>query len=227
MRFAYIGDKKIHISEYTDEMASLITCPEGHKLVAKRGTVRSHHFSHMNVSDCSHENNKGEWHIAYQNRALFEYQEVRLINEGKIHIADTLIPDKKVVIEYQHSPMNITTMREREKFYTSLGYHLVWVFDVFMWEYYVYKSTNIKGVKEISLRITKGNKYPLDGAYQGKVTKILDFGKRELLVVTNQKGNSITGKPITMEEFDDCFIGSCKSKDNDIRPFHHPLAPSK
>lgn len=223
MKFAYLkvdnDEKRISIDEYTDGMQGLVFCADGHPLIAKRGTVVSHHFAHKIGCSCICSDNKGEWHVAMQDRAHRDVQEIRMYNsEGKLqHIADVCIPGK-YVLEYQHSPMDEKTMREREIFYTSQGYHLVWIFHVPSWEYKIQKRNgNI-----VQLKYRQGPKYPLFGSYKGNVSKILDFDKQQLLLIQDQLGTTITGKIIEMSEFDKMYIGS-HSTGSDTRPFHHSL----
>lgn len=44
------------------------------------------------------------------------------------HIADILIND--IVIEFQHSAISIDEFRDRNRFYASCGYSVIWVFDL-------------------------------------------------------------------------------------------------
>lgn len=228
MRFAYLGSIRVHISEYTDEMSGKITCSEGHPLIARRGSVVVHHFAHKANCSCPCSSGMSEWHTRFQDRATRDTQEVRVISDGKVHIADTLVESKYLkfsvsgtkgyVIEYQHSPMDECTMKERERFYTSQGYHLVWVFDASDWTYKC--STTPSGIR---IYRQSGSKYPLLGSYTGNITKILDFNKRDMFVVKKQSGMSLTGNKISMEEFDQKYLGAKCMPNNDIRPFNHPL----
>lgn len=216
MRFAYVGDKKISITEYRDEVG--ITCGEGHPVIAKRGTQKAHHFAHKASCSCSCSDGMTDWHIWWQDRAKKEYQEVRMKNDiGTLHIADTA--SNNYVIEYQHSPMDSLTMSERESFYTGLGYHLVWVFDTSSWEITKIKRTDT----EIVFRMKRGSKFPMLGSYTGNVTKILDFNKSEVVVITKQSGVTLYGNILTLEEFDNKYLTGCMCIDNDYRPFHHSV----
>lgn len=273
MRFAYLdlngeNEKKVHIDNYKDDMNGKIYCAEGHLVVAKRGNQRVHHFAHKSGTLCSCHDNKGDWHIESQNRAIKEAQEVRFIShinismdnnisntnntsnknnigtsKPKLHIADVFIDKSNftpkmskfisydgIVIEYQHSPMTQEVMKKREDFYTgvstSLKFHLVWVFDCTNWEYHIIRkpiitcnntlSTNNNN-KELMMRKIKGKEFALLGSYGSNVTKILDFGKYDLLVVTKQQGPTITGYTITIDEFDELFLGKCVSSNSDSR----------
>lgn len=246
MRFCYMDldglcEKKIHIDEYKDHMSGKIYCAEGHLVVAKRGKQRVHHFAHKSGTLCSCHDNKGDWHIGSQNRVIKEAQEYRFvcklnqdnINSKKLHIADVFV-DKKyytekmtkftsydgIVIEYQHSPMTQDVMIKRENFYTGvstkLKNHLVWIFDVTNWEYQIIRKP-LPSNKELLMRKKKGHDFPLLGSYTGHVTKILDFGKYDLLVVTKQQGASITGYIITIDEFDEFYLGKAISSISDSR----------
>lgn len=258
MRIAYYTSNdttmRVHISEYTDIMSGHIFCHEGHPVIAKRGMKNVHHFAHKAHTLCSCHDNKGDWHIHSQDRCIKDGQEIRLqipTPQGTItHIADLLIPIEKIdslytsylspwnntckgiVCEYQHSPMEESVMRERERFYTSLGYHLVWIFDTSLWEVQTIKRISGNNLDisspqyrptEITYRKKRGADFPLLGAYTGKVTKIFDFNKGQLFVVTKQQGISITGYVLSLEDFDRRYLGSYVSSDADMRPFHHPL----
>lgn len=53
--FGQCGNKYLHISEVASGLACNCVCPIcGKKLVAKKGTVRIHHFAHADDSDNSH-----------------------------------------------------------------------------------------------------------------------------------------------------------------------------
>lgn len=203
---------RIHISEYKE--GSEVFCPDGHLLIAKRGDVRVHHFSHKSNCNCRFACNKTDWHQKFQDRADKKNQEVRMEKDGKLHIADVQIG--RFVIEYQHSNIATSDIHERESFYTSLGYTLVWVFDTSNWDYQVLQRKD----KEVTIVKRRGSDFPMNGAYTSPVMKILDFNKRELLIVTSQKGSKVTGTLINMMEFDKMFMDR---ENDDIRPFHHPL----
>lgn len=229
MKVAYtIDGTRILIENYTDDMSGTLFCAEGHPLIAKRGCIKTHHFAHKANTVCSCSDGMTEWHSSWQDRALPEYQEVRFLKEKddttsnmKCHIADVCVPGH--IIEFQHSVMDEVTMREREKFYTSRGYQLVWVFDCSRWTYMTVKKYNADNRTLVTLRQQSGAKFPLLAAYTGKITKVFDFGKRELLVVTAQKGASISGYLLTMEDFDNTFLGNKCKENNDVRPFHHSI----
>lgn len=222
MLFATYGDSRIHISEYQDNMTGYIFCPEGHLLVAKRGTVITHHFAHKSKVECVCSDNKGNWHIWWQNRYKPQYQEVRIPTPTKYHIADVCVGG--VVVEMQHSPMTEEVIRTREKFYTGMGYHLIWVFDCSLWEYMVIRKYQSDGKDMMSIRHTRGSKFPILGAYSNGITKVLDFGKKELFIVTQQTGKTtITGYLLTMDQFDKKYTHIGMTDDVDVRLWHHSI----
>lgn len=215
MRIAYYDGKRVPIDEYKDSMYYGIICAEGHPLVAKRGAIRIHHYAHKNTQpSCCCGDNKGDWHMEWQNRVCKDAQEVRMVGPtSKIHVADIMCG--KYVVEIQHSPMAVSIMKEREGFYTGLGYTLVWVFDTSGWEY---TKIGTMGIRKGS----RGQEHPLWGSYDGqKVVKVLDFCKQHLLVVERQQGPSIYGTFINMDEFHQRYFGDKAMPGADMRPFHH------
>lgn len=105
-------------------------CPFcGKKVIAKNnGKIREHHFAHKDVcTETWNYDNKTEWHKHWQ--SLFPNCTEELVRKDNItHIADVLINNN--VIEFQHSPITINEFRERNDFYSSLGFKVVWIFDL-------------------------------------------------------------------------------------------------
>ena len=100
-------------------------------LILKRGLIRAHHFSHCKNSKCTDNWNYeelSEWHANWQKRFPDECQEVVMIKDGVAHRADVFVDG--VVIEFQHSPISKKEFDERNKFYTSLGHEVYWIFDL-------------------------------------------------------------------------------------------------
>ena len=109
----------------------------GQPMIQKRGEIRIHHFSHLS-SHCQHGEivpctdhwhyDMTEWHMNWQKRFSVENIENVLEHNKKKHIADLLISN--VVVEFQHSPISLEEFSERNDFYSSLGYKVIWVFDL-------------------------------------------------------------------------------------------------
>ena len=106
-------------------------CPICHsELVLKnKGQFRMEHFAHK-TNDCEDGWNydMSEWHQGMQ--AIFDeqYREVICTSGKEKHRADIL--KDGVVLEFQHSPLSAQEFTSRNRFYKSLGYKIVWVFDV-------------------------------------------------------------------------------------------------
>ena len=107
-------------------------------LIQKRGEIREHHFSHIgprgtnarNYVPCSDtwHYDKTDWHIQWQKRFPSECYEKVLTDGTEKHIADIFI--NNIVVEFQHSTITLEEFRERNLFYLSLGYKVIWVFDL-------------------------------------------------------------------------------------------------
>lgn len=106
-------------------------CPVcGEKLIIKKGEIKSHHFAHQTTGQC-HDHwhyDMSDWHINWQSKFPAESQEVVLTKGEEKHRADVLI--KNTVIEFQHSSLSAEEFEERNMFYKSLGYKVVWLFDM-------------------------------------------------------------------------------------------------
>lgn len=132
MLFALDKDgKRIHI-ETTCNKQDYFCATCGDKLVLRKGKIRIHHFAHPSNSECtdSWHYDMSEWHQRWQARFPLETQEIVKIKDGQKHRADVLLEDKKVVFEFQHSPLSVDEFEDRNNFYNSLGYKVIWIFDV-------------------------------------------------------------------------------------------------
>lgn len=108
-------------------------CPIcGEKLILKKGNIRAHHYAHNKNSSCKDIWNydMSIWHVNWQNRFNEDYQEIIREDLYEKHRADVLIEDKKLVYEFQHSRISSQEFNERNAFYNSQGYKVIWVFDV-------------------------------------------------------------------------------------------------
>lgn len=152
---ASIGNTKINIDDYSKDLHGNLNllCPLGHKLIAKKGKKVTHHFAHYPGSKCDDwRSGMTNWHSQWQKIVLDSKNlEVCLDKDGKIlgnssfngfnvvsdidcHIADIinpnyqnpLYPDRPLVIEVQHSPMDKDTIKSREEYYKNM----IWLFDL-------------------------------------------------------------------------------------------------
>ena len=71
-----------------------------------------------------------DWHMNWQEKFPVKCQEVIVEHDGKKHRADVLIEEQRLVIEFQHSHLSPEEYSDRNKFYKSCGYHIVWLFDM-------------------------------------------------------------------------------------------------
>ena len=104
------------------------TCSES--LILKRGEIRKPHFAHKGGAMCQDHwhYDMSDWHFWWQEQFPIECQEVVFEKSGEKHRADIFIDN--TVIEFQHSNISYDDFRARNRFYNSLGYKVVWLFDV-------------------------------------------------------------------------------------------------
>jgi hypothetical protein len=105
-------------------------CPScGNPVILKSGIQNTDHFAHI-ANECADAWNydTSEWHIKMQGFFPTDAREVVIRHNGIVHRADVFI--ENTVIEMQHSPISAEEFNDRNEFFTSLGYRVVWVFDV-------------------------------------------------------------------------------------------------
>ena len=118
---------------YQAEQANLseLFCPFCKTPVtAKHYEDRRNHFAHRNEQrECLYhvENPMTDWHLHWQERFPEQNREVILQKNNEKHIADVLV--NNLVIEFQHSNISYNDFKNRNVFYKSLGYSVIWVFD--------------------------------------------------------------------------------------------------
>lgn len=106
-------------------------CPIcGAELVMRKGDIRLHHFAHKSLKECSDtwHYDMTDWHYDWQLRFPEECREIVMEKDGIKHRADVCFDNN--VIEFQHSHLSQEEFDERNDFYTSLGYKVIWVFDL-------------------------------------------------------------------------------------------------
>jgi len=119
-------------------------CEEcGTRLMAKnKGEERQHHYAHLSDeknkeiqrdckwrNDLRNANQMSEWHRSWQERYPESQREVVFKKDGRIFRADVFLPEKREIIEFQHSRIKSEDFHERNNFYNSLGYNVIWLFD--------------------------------------------------------------------------------------------------
>ena len=117
-------------------------CGEPLIVKAKSSEAVKPYFSHIKGTLCKDawQYDMSEWHRAWQEKFPEECREVVLENNGIKHRADVFI--NNTVIEFQHSPITHEEILERNAFYLSCGYPVVWVFDATAPSYKI-KNKNI------------------------------------------------------------------------------------
>ena len=125
MKFAIVDDTR---TEATKGVRGI--CPScGSELIAKCGVQKVHHWAHKGTRTCdSWWEPETEWHRTWKNNFDLTMQEVIKIDpiSGERHIADIYLPHNDLVIEFQHSPIDIEEINAREKFYKRM----IWVIDI-------------------------------------------------------------------------------------------------
>lgn len=101
-------------------------CPQcKQKVISKCGEINIWHWSHVNSADCDTWNEgETEWHWNWKSK-FSGLSEIPIIKNGVMHRADICLPNG-VVIEFQHSPISVKEIQERESFYERM----IWVFDI-------------------------------------------------------------------------------------------------
>jgi len=128
MKFAIVGDNK-HQKPTKGAKGICPLC--GETLVARCGNIRMHHWAHPSDSQCPYKENKGEWHIDWQNNFPDDWQEIIMTDSitQERNIADIQTPTG-FVLEFQHSHINDEEKIARENFYKNM----VWVVDGLNWK---------------------------------------------------------------------------------------------
>lgn len=177
-------------------------------MIQRHCTVKVDHFAHYSphgrtdiVPCCDHWGyDKTKWHFDWQKKFPRDCIERVLESHGKKHIADVLVSD--YVVEFQHSPISLEEFNERNEFYDSLGYKVIWVFDLIeeresgrfaenRREWY-YKWANAKKLfKEMDFDKIKATIYfqlfDIENREDGVLERVKEIHDRARLVKTDSK----------------------------------------
>mgnify|MGYP000917415356 FL=1 len=125
MKFAYVDNIK---TEAKPNLTGLcISCAKDVRSYC--GDQIIHHWKHINLSECDFwYERETEWHRNWKNHFDISYQEIVKFdtNTKEKHIADIYLPQKDLVIEFQHSAVEIDEIKARELFYNRM----IWVIDL-------------------------------------------------------------------------------------------------
>ena len=94
------------------------------KLIPKCGRINIRHWSHTTFSEhCEHER-ETKWHLEW--KSLFNINNVEVVvnKNDKRKLTDAKLKNG-LCVEFQHSPISVDEILEREKFYGNM----IWVFD--------------------------------------------------------------------------------------------------
>lgn len=118
---------KITIAEYDRDLHhEKIYDAFDNPLIAKQGEVYQHHFARKSGEyDKWAHREMTPWHRKWQALSQREYLECRIERDGILHIADILTP-AGLVIEVQHSFINLENTQAREAFYGNM----IWLIDL-------------------------------------------------------------------------------------------------
>lgn len=124
MKYAVLNNKRI---EPQKGIKGAI-CPIcGEFVIPKCGEQIIHHWAHKSNANCDPWwESETEWHRQWKDNFAKECQEIIMYDDktGEKHVADVKTKTG-IILEFQHSPMNIKEQHSREQFYKNM----VWVVD--------------------------------------------------------------------------------------------------
>lgn len=153
MKFGLDKKTRKRIEPKHGELAICPCCDA--ELTAKCGKIKVHHWAHKHYHNCDHWwETETVWHRNWKNKFPFDWQErvkVDPINNEK-HIADVLIPNKELIIEFQNSSISRDELESRERFYKKM----IWVVNA--QKFFILTSpikSMYNGLKEIEVKHSK------------------------------------------------------------------------
>ena len=129
-KYALINDELIHIDNYVNKKDDIIKCNHGHDLIYANGDIRKPYFRHKNIND-TNQDYISEWHLEWQSN--FSDTEISFpkldINQIRDRRADVLIKDHNIIIELQHSYIDIEEVNNRKNDYEINKIKILWLID--------------------------------------------------------------------------------------------------
>jgi hypothetical protein len=102
-KWAFIGERKIHVEQYIPSNENEIKCNHGHELVFCNGKKREKYFRHKNTNDIGGYR-MTQWHCNWQSLfAITEHILPQKEGQMKERRADVLIEGHNYIIEFEHS----------------------------------------------------------------------------------------------------------------------------
>lgn len=167
------------------------------------GNIRVHHWKHVSTQQCDPwYENETEWHRKWKDHFNIDQQEVVMFDKqtGEKHIADIYIESRDLVLEFQHSPIEIKEIKSRQNFYKRM----IWILDVKPY------SNNISFYKNLS---EVYNKYITKPYFEKKLKRMDELRKQNKIKEADK---------LEEDEKDDIFYNNLKNKyfphyDEDLR----------
>ena len=157
-------------------------CNEKLFIKAKYSRLKHPHFCHQKNTKCKikewPQHDMSDWHKEWQNLFPANNRECVLKKDKEQRRADIFI--KNTIIEVQHSPISYKNFNNRNVFYTSLGYSVVWIFDAN--EKFLYDNLN----KRPCMWKNVQNQFHNNDNFNGKLAIFLEY---------NEDGNTYLIKP--------------------------------
>jgi len=222
---AYFEGKRLHIRDYDPRIHPKVYCADGHLMIAKKGAIKQHHYSHRageGNGQCGSEG-KTDWHLWWQARLLpgnLEFRFIKAVDGVEtMKIADSINVigtqrDILSICEFQNSVMSKEEMAFREKFYTRTDLmtewgipcckaELTWVFNLENCDIEIEKTFG----DLVCFKWLKGTKYMLSS----KCRTFFDFSKQELILCLavhkpETQNTKFVGRLIPLHEIDRYFF---------------------
>jgi hypothetical protein len=160
-KFAFIRNKNITIDDYIKKYVNnnkkgKILCKNKHELIccAIESNKMEPYFRHKNNEDtCS--NLMTEWHSEWQSNFLNTEIDFKKLNKNQIddRRADVVIEEHNLILEFQHSKIDITEVNNRMNDYNLHNKKIIWIIDGNSF----IKVTELKDSNRIYLEFEKEN----------------------------------------------------------------------
>lgn len=158
-------------------------------LIAKCGPIYDWHWQHYKSVNCDNwKEPETLWHLSWKKNWPITLQEVILEKDGKKHIADVQNTNG-IVIEFQNSPIAISTISAREEFYGKM----LWVINAknFVDHLNIWSlvTKELKEIEANSRQCLASENYCFDTKMKG-YQKELDKLQRSILKTKEQLGSA-------------------------------------
>lgn len=132
--YAFIDQKRISIDNYISEKDGkykdkMLFCKNNHPISFVNCEKRKKHFRHTNSNL---ETNMSDWHILWQEEfSLTEHTfKKKSEKQHRERRADVWLKDYNMVVEFQHSCIEIESVASRYNDYTEInGHSIIWIID--------------------------------------------------------------------------------------------------